>query len=205
MNLPLDTYPTPLEPQATLSFDDVAPFLRLGSTNTNPINYSHEQAHDKVISPSKHDILCGREKTSYGHIGNKRFRAIIADNFERYQSCRTRSGKSIITDEIIKIIRNHGGRFLRKDTSSDLYVDVGHDYAHEKVSHALRSAKPKTTKPRKRKERYVRKPPTQQENEAFEFIYREQQRIFQELLYEQSPYDSLGGTAWQTTDRVIGI
>jgi hypothetical protein len=103
-------------------------------------------------------------------------------NRERYQSCSSREAKTRITDEIIKEIRKCGGRFLKLNEDTNTYEDVGDEYAHEKVSHALRSAKdPKKKAPRK-KRKIVRKPPTPQENKTFEFLYTEQQRIFQELL-----------------------
>ena len=132
----------------------------------------------KNIVPSRLDVLCGRDKVAYSHVGNRRFRVIVSMNRERYQSCKPREAKTRITTEIIKSIRESGGRFLQKNETTGLYEDAGDDYAHEKVSHALRSAKdPKKKAPRK-KRKVVRKPPTQEENRAFEFMYRDSNESF---------------------------
>ena len=128
---------------------------------------------------------------AYSHVGNRRFRVIVSMNRERYQNCKSRDAKTRITTEIIKSIRESGGRFLQKNEATGLYEDVGDEYAHEKVSHALRSAKdPKKKAPRK-KRKVVRKPPTPGENKAFEFMYREQQQIFQSLLAEDEAAESV--------------
>ena len=191
MNLSIDTTPSPimsLEAQQTLTFEDVAPILRLTSSSFGKMHPTKETTSNKKdgeIVPGKLDILCGRDKVSYGHVGNRRFRVIVAINRERYQSSSSRDAKTRITDEIIKDIRQCGGRFLKLNEETNTYEDVGDEYAHEKVSHALRSAKdPKKKAPRK-KRKVVRKPPTPQENRAFDFLYTEQQKIFQQLLAEQ--------------------
>lgn len=210
MNLSFDIAPTPLESQNTLSYEDIAPLLRFTSSSSGRFLFHKDEpqkAADNHIVPDKLDILCGRDKESYSHVGNKQFRVIVATNRERYQSCTSRDEKTRITTEIIKSIRDSGGRFLRKNESSKLYEDVGDEYAHEKVSHALRSAKdPKKKQPRK-KRKTVRKAPTPQENQAFEFLYREQQQIFQELLAQQRASDGVTESAikWQSAKVVVGV
>ena len=192
MNLSIDTTPAPLVPlesQQTLTFEDIAPLFRLTSSSFGKMHFPTEETtpneKDGEIVPGMLDILCGRDKVSYGHVGNRRFRVIVAMNRERYQSCSSRDAKTRITEEIIKNIRECGGKFLKLNETTNTYEDVGDEYAHEKVSHALRSAKdPKKMAPRK-KRTIVRKLPTPRENKAIEFLYTEQQRIFQELLAQQ--------------------
>lgn len=134
------------------------------------------------IVPTKFDILLGRDKASYSHCGNKRFRVIVAINRERYQSCRDRQEKTQITAEIISNIRECGGRFLKRNNKTGHFEEADNDVAHEKVSHALRSAKDPAKKAPRKKRKVVYRPPTEQENRAFEFLYKEQQTIFQQLL-----------------------
>jgi len=208
MNLSLDTSPAPLEPQSSLSYEDFAPLLRFTSS-FGKIVFEHD---DEPLTmdgsvPDKLDVLCGRDKESYSHVGNKQFRVIVATNRERYQSCTSRDEKTKITTEIIKGIRDCGGRFLRKNEKTNLYEDVGDEYAHEKVSHALRSAKdPKKKQPRK-KRKVVRKPPTPQENKTFEFLFTEQQRIFQDMLVQQRASDAVHESSfeWQSSEVVVGV
>jgi len=209
MNLSHDIAPTPLESHETLSYEDIAPLLRCGSSSFGKFLFQEHTEHHRMendIVPDKLDILCGRDKVSYSHAGNRKFRVIVALHRERYQNCTSRDDKSRITDEIIKSIRQCGSRFLKKDEKTGLFEDVGDEYAHEKVSHALRSAKdPKTKAPRK-KRKIVRKLPTPQENKAFEFLYREQQRIFQEVVVKHQQVESLDTTQaeWQS-ETVVGV
>lgn len=212
MNLSLDNIaPTPLESHDTLSYEDVAPLLRFTSSSSGKFLFHDEPTkmddttNDEIV-PDKLDILCGRDKVSYSHVGNRRFRVIVAMNRERYQSCTSRDAKTRITDQLIKDIRGCGGRFLKMNEETKTYQDVGDECAHEKVSHALRSAKdPKKKAPRK-KRKIVRKPPTPQENKAYEFLYREQQRIFSELMAEQQAVEYIGTRPqqWQT-EAIVGV
>lgn len=202
MNLSHDIHNTthPLEAQSSLTLEDIAPLLRLSASP--PTAASRKTMNNDDIIPDKMDILCGRDKVSYSHVGNKRFRVIVEMNYQKYQQCSTREAKTRITDEIIQGIRECGGRFLRKNEYTGMYEDVGDAYAHEKVSHALRSAKPKSKAPRK-KRKVVKKPPSPQENKAFEFIFREQQKIFQEMVAGQVVMDKVQTQAWQPQEEEV--
>ncbi|KAG7370773.1 hypothetical protein IV203_019343 [Nitzschia inconspicua] len=128
------------------------------------------------------DVLCGRDKVSHAHVGNKQFRSIIETYREVYQNAHCRDQKTNITCSVIAKIHSCGGRFLKLNEESGVWEEVGEQYAREKVSHALRSAKdpnrPKITKPRKIK-KYV---PSKEEDAAFREALEQQQQIFQSLL-----------------------
>ena len=138
-----------------------------------------------ITSPKRFDIVCGRDKHSHAHVGNKRFRAVIEMNRERYQTALTRDDKTQITCEIIAMIRScqPGGRFLKFDPDTNLWIILGDDYAREKVSHALRSAKdPMRKKIRKKKRTFVETMYTQEENDVFATLLDGQKRIFERLV-----------------------
>jgi hypothetical protein len=170
--------------------------------------------HDRVViqdpcndislkgTPNQFDVLLGREKESANHIGNKRYLAMVALNRDEYKSCKTRDAKSKITTRLIHEIHNLGGRFLKKDPETGEYEEVHHKHAHEKVSHALRQAKDASKKGRRRKRRVNNTPPTPQENEAFEFLYAEQQRILQKLMAEEDA--NILGRTKQNLVRQLG-
>jgi hypothetical protein len=138
------------------------------------------------------DVLCGRDKVSHAHIGNKYFRQIIEDFRAIYQNADCRDQKTNITCSVISKIQNRSGRFLKLNEESGIWEEVGEQYAREKVSHALRSAKdpnrPKVKKPRKTK-KYI---PTQEEDAAFKEALEQQQQIFQDLI--ENHVDSEGGS-----------
>lgn len=179
--------PAPLESHYSLSLEDVAPFLR--STSRKFLFHDEDDESQNMsedIVPGEADIICGKDNVAYNHAGNKKFRAIVIMHGERYKRCPSRHGKTLITTEIIKSIRARGGRFLRMNKKINMYEDLSDQKTHDKVSHALRSAKDPNEKKVPRKRNRVRNPPTPQENKAFEFLFREQQRIFQELLVQRT-------------------
>ena len=139
------------------------------------------------FSPNTFDIICGRDRLAFNHPGNRRFRVIVKIHRERYQTCKSRDEKSKITDEIIDSIQQKG-RFLKYDDVAKLWCVVTQEYAHEKVSHALRSAKdPSKKKPRKK--RVVRMTYTPEEDETFRQLLAAQQEIFQGYVGVEKPAD----------------
>jgi hypothetical protein len=149
-----------------------------------PRTSSPEFEWPEGIEPT--DVLCGRDKLSHAHCGNKRFRDIIGMNREAYQTAPSRERKTSITCQIVSIVREFGGRFLRVDDATREWVDIGDTHAREKVSHALRNAKD-PNRPRIRKRRAVRiHVPSPEEDALFEETLRDQQRIFQSLMEREA-------------------
>jgi hypothetical protein len=165
------------KPQETLSCKESARLFH----ETGKVGFSKDSTCHVNIVPTRYDVLCGRDHDSVSHVGNRRFRAIVAMNRERYQNAKSRDSKYRITDETINLT---GGRFLRKDPKTNMWDDIGHHEAHEKVSHALRSAKnPKKKCPRKQKT-IVPENLTKEENLVYETLLSQQKRIFEELIIE---------------------
>lgn len=131
------------------------------------------------------DVLCGRDKVSHAHCGNRRFRHIIEMNRTAYQNALCREAKTKITCEVVDMIRTCGGRFLKLNEETGEWLDVGDNYAKEKVSHALRSAKdpnrPRTKKPRK----VTKHVPTAEEDAQFDKALQQQQTIYESLLQQE--------------------
>jgi hypothetical protein len=99
--------------------------------------------HEEVLSDHV-DILCGRTKVSFSHLGNRRFRFLAAINVERYTEAGAgRKGKSLVVQSIYNAVREAGGRFLTKQRKDDtFFVEVSEVVAREKISHALRDKLP---------------------------------------------------------------
>lgn len=87
------------------------------------------------------DVLLGRDKTSHGNAGNKHFRKLVQKHRDEYQWAPMRKQKSKITRTVIESITSRGGRFLRYDPTTKTYEPISTVDCHEKVSHALRSAR----------------------------------------------------------------
>ena len=86
------------------------------------------------------------------HSGNRFFRLEVKRHQDRYLRAKKRDKPSVAA-LIVKVIRDRGGRFLRRcDTSADgnvLWVDIGDDRAREKTCQALREGAPELRKRRK--------------------------------------------------------
>ena len=175
---------TPGEAQPLPSFegnDSVAatPSGVASAKSDSPENHAVAKL-SQGLTPS--DIICGRDKLSHSHCGNKRFRQIIEQNRERYQNAQSRDKKTEITCSIVAMIHSFGGRFLKLDESDGELKEISCDAAHEKVSHALRSAKDKSQPKIKRKRVVPKYVPTQEENDLYQAALAEQKRIYQQLI-----------------------
>lgn len=93
--------------------------------HTNPIN--------------SYDVLLGRGGLTNSHIGNKRFRLIVADNQLEYLMAKKREKKEI-AKRIVGQIHSSGGRFLRKSPVSNVWSEVTEKKALEKASQSLRES-----------------------------------------------------------------
>eukprot|EP00980_Cylindrotheca_fusiformis_P013326 scaffold3391_cov116-Cylindrotheca_fusiformis.AAC.3 len=143
---------------------------------------AHQAGSSRIAGITAADVICGRDKLSHTHVGNKIFRKIIEMNRVSYQNATSRDEKTRITCQIVDVIRSSNGRFLKLDEKTGRWFDAGDTCAREKVSHALRYARdpnrPRIRKPRK----VVEHVPSAEEDAHFDAVFEEQQRIFQELL-----------------------
>jgi len=83
------------------------------------------------------DVLCGRGGLTNNHVGNKRFRKIVAEYQKEYLEARKKE-KTLIARQIVARIKAEGGRFLKKDEGSRTWIQVTDKKATGKTSQALR-------------------------------------------------------------------
>ena len=93
-----------------------------------------------ITKPADFDILLGRGKTSFNHVGNRRFRVFINLHLRRYMDASTRMDKTVVVNSVVEAIHEAGGRFLKEDLRSKSWYQVATKTAREKVGHALRDA-----------------------------------------------------------------
>jgi hypothetical protein len=106
------------------------------------INYSNYPLKD-ISQPHPHDVLCGRGGGTNNHIGNSHWRMLVAANKQLYITLPKRQ-KMLLSRSIVNAVRSQtpSGRFLQKDSKSNLWFDVGDQKAQEKTSQALREGAP---------------------------------------------------------------
>merc|ERR1719223_884973 len=97
--------------------DNIPPRI-LPPTSPNPPNVSCTK-FPSSFQPTHFDVLCGREKESRSHAGNRKFRELIAQNLNRYVKAESRNERSIIVQSIVNEIRHDalsigGAGFVRQ-------------------------------------------------------------------------------------------
>jgi len=72
--------------------------------------------------------------------GNKQFRDIVAVAIPGYVSASSRSTKTEIVTDIVRQVREKGGRFLKRDTKRNVWYVLNYTQSKEKAGHAIRDA-----------------------------------------------------------------
>ena len=94
------------------------------------------------FSPSMYDVICGRGKECYNHVGNRRFRVSIEMVLDKYTRAETKTEKSLIVMTLVDKIRSNcgpsGGGFIRFDRKTNRWYEIGDEAAREKVGQTLR-------------------------------------------------------------------
>jgi len=92
------------------------------------------------FQPSKRDVICGRGKKCYGHVGNQRFREMVLAKLDDYSQAKSKLAKSgILWNVVANQVRRKGGYFVKQDKFGRWY-DVGDFHAREKASQMFRDA-----------------------------------------------------------------
>jgi hypothetical protein len=107
-------------------------------------NAEHPILFSESFVPDAKDVITGRGrgKKTFHHVGNRRFRVIIAMNLKKYVNAKTKSDKSLLVTSIVRQVREgspSGAGFLKMDTTGR-WMSLDEDQAREKVGHALRDA-----------------------------------------------------------------
>jgi hypothetical protein len=92
-----------------------------------------------IILPCEQDVLYGRSKTCFRHIGNQIFRMLITKNVTCYKKAVTKKLKMQIVITIVKAVISRGGRFLTQNNQGR-WTNGGENLGKTKVGNALRDA-----------------------------------------------------------------
>ena len=102
------------------------------SSNTSGID-----KFPRTFIPGPLDVLLGRDKIAQEHLGNYRYLQIIEDHQERYDNAPTKHQKSLLAGEILNMIKESGGRFLKMDYAG--WVEAEDSLSRSKIANAFRS------------------------------------------------------------------
>lgn len=117
--------------------------------NLEKIRPQDHQAEIHCTVPGPYDVLFGRDKISRFHAGNTRFYHLIDSRQEKYDAATSKDERSLLAADILLIIKESGGRFLKLDKTS--WVVVDDETARDKVTSTFRT--------RRRSRRQASQPP----------------------------------------------
>ena len=95
--------------------------------------------NSRAVTPCRNDVLFGRGRAKE-HPGNVLLHNLINERRLRYEMA-PKWGKTEIAEEIVSIIQEKSGRFLKysHQRGERIWVIVGKEGAREKVAHTFRS------------------------------------------------------------------
>ena len=91
----------------------------------------------RIPSPLTYNIISSPLLTS---AGNREFREIVAVAIPGYVNATSRSTKSEIVTDIVRQVRENGGRFLKRDGKRNVWYVLNYTQSKEKAGHAIRDA-----------------------------------------------------------------
>ena len=112
----------------------------LGSSISRMKNSAAEsQPHNGhgITQPGNNDCLFGRDTWINNYPGNKRYQQIIEENRLIYQVI-SKNEKKTLRLKIVNDWRAQGGRFLKLNSQTKMWEDIGDDKAQQYISLALR-------------------------------------------------------------------
>jgi hypothetical protein len=92
--------------------------------------------------PSEQDVICGRGRKIFLHVGNQHFRQLVESRLQEYSNAATKLAKSCIICEMVVHIRTnnpHGG-FVKMSSKEGRWYQLRDFLSREKTSQAFRDA-----------------------------------------------------------------
>jgi hypothetical protein len=99
----------------------------------------HSENSTRTNAINRYDVLLGRGGLTNSHVGNKHFRAVVAEYQPTYLVAKKKDKKEI-AKEIVARIHASGGRFLKRTADSEVWSEVTEKKALEKTSQSLRES-----------------------------------------------------------------
>jgi hypothetical protein len=94
------------------------------------------------FSPSQHDVVCGRGRNIFMHVGNQSFRQLVASRLQEYSDALTKLEKTRIIGEMVDHVRTnspHGG-FVKRSSKDGRWYQLLDFLSREKISQAFRDS-----------------------------------------------------------------
>mmetsp|Transcript_23109 Transcript_23109/g.54625 ORF Transcript_23109/g.54625 Transcript_23109/m.54625 type:complete len:1089 (+) Transcript_23109:289-3555(+) len=127
--------------------DDKSPSPKQPAAQTaaNAAAASAEDADGGIITPHDHDVLSGRGNSVNHHPGNEYFRSLVRHHKLAYVRC-PKPQKEQFSKLIVSTVRDREppGRFLKQNSQTKTWYNIGTQKALDKTRQALREGAPAT-------------------------------------------------------------
>ena len=132
----IPTYALPFDEQRNL---DLKQFVSKLQKRKEMESKSLNQEATRLIVPGPFDVLIGKSYMCREHIGNIRYRSLVANHQTQYKNLSS-FDKTAMALMIVGMVKESSGRFLKGDSGS--WVEVDDKVARKKVSHCFRTIVP---------------------------------------------------------------
>ncbi|KAL7563072.1 hypothetical protein ACA910_022565 [Epithemia clementina (nom. ined.)] len=174
---------------------------------STPISAQEEERiglPDALTGIGPNDVLCGRGKESFNHVGNKRFRETITNSLQDYSNAETRVEKSLVVLSIFDSIRTRGGRFLKRDDAEGRWYELSDQQTKDKIAHAVRDAVNSTEARRAGKKLPPKKAKMQQHAAAGAYDYKTGSSPIMEEDTSETPSYAASTSYLPNTQGIMG-
>ena len=115
--------------------------IRSTTNEASQSNASNMTPLPANFEPGPDDVICGRGKKCYNHIGNERFRLRVLTYLEEYSAAKSKLEKSGVLSKVVDAVRQQSpdGGFVKQDDKGNWH-EVGDFLAREKTSQSFRDA-----------------------------------------------------------------
>ena len=124
----------------------------IGNTNTSLLALLASTTNKEIIVPGPLDILLGKGKQPKSSVGYMKFRTLLEDHYEMYDTAE-RYDKTVIAGYLLKKLHCMGCRFVRRSANGGYLEECLEDEAQEKIRHTFRNIR----SAKKQKEKNARK------------------------------------------------
>jgi len=94
----------------------------------------------KDFTPQSYDIIIGRGRRCFNHVGNQELRRTVASRLVLYLAATSQKDKTEIISSVLEELRDRGINFVKLNPRSEKWFDVGDHAAREKISQTFRDA-----------------------------------------------------------------
>ena len=126
-----------LQPDSPVSSSTATTVESVSSSSQPPPILSAAARTDK---PSPNDVICGRGGKANTHPGNIAFRT-EAKKLRSWYESSSKSEKFTISSVLVDIVRERGGRFLKRNDDGEGWTEADGNDVRKKASQALREGR----------------------------------------------------------------